>query len=300
MKNIKQNIFAIVAAMIWGFAFSAQSDSAALGMGTFTFNALRAVFGALALVVIILIFARCKVTKRYLIEVTKGGFFCGLFLFTASALQQFGLSGTDSGKGGFLTAMYIITVPILGIFMGKKISKAILGCILIAVAGMFFLCVDIKNGLSVNLYDLILVLCAFVFAGHILCIDHYTNKVNGIHLSIVQVITSGVLSGILAIMFEDLTLECFKACLWNVLYVGVFSSGVAYTLQILAQKDSNPTVISMLLSLESVFALIGGAIFLKERLEPREYIGCAIMLVAVVLAQLVQAKEQRIQNEKTA
>ena len=291
IKNLKQNIFAVVAAMIWGFAFSSQSACIALGMKAFTFTALRSWIAVIVLAIIALIFVRRKITKEYLKRALFGGVCCGCFLFVAQVLQQFGLEGTDSGKGGFLTALYIIMVPILSIFLKKKTSKLIWISAIIAVIGMFLLCVDITQSFSVNVYDLILVACAIVFAGHILCIDHFED-VNGIHLSLIQMAVVAVICSILAIIFETLTLECFKACFWNIMYMGVFSSGVAYTLQVLAQKGSNPTVISMLLCLESVFALLGGAIFLNEVLLPQEYIGCAIMLVAVVLAQLPQKEKK--------
>lgn len=291
IKNLKQNCFAVVAAMIWGFAFSSQAACIALGMQAFTFTALRSWIAVIVLAIISLIFVRKNITKQYVKKALIGGLSCGCFLFVAQVLQQFGLEGTDSGKGGFLTALYIIMVPILSIFLKKKTSKLIWISAIIAVIGMFLLCVDVTQNFTVNVYDLILVLCAIVFAGHILCIDHF-EEINGIHLSLVQMATVAVFSTVCSLLFETLTLECFKACFWNLMYMGVFSSGVAYTLQVLAQKGSNPTVISMLLCLESVFALIGGAIFLSEVLQPLEYLGCAIMLVAVVLAQLPQGEKK--------
>ncbi len=299
MDKIRQNVFPILTALIWGTAFSAQSQCAAAGMQTFTFNMLRSVIGCIVLVPVMLWFSGGpKKIQRQLKDTTYqknllwGGLCCGLLLTIASNLQQLGLGGTESGKGGFITALYIVIVPVLGIFLKKKVSPTIWISVLLAAAGMYLLCVKEGASLTVSRYDLYLLLCALIFALHILVIDRFANRVDGIQLSLVQFAVAAVFSGIGMLCLESPSAAVIRQCLWPLLYVGVFSSGIAYTLQILAQKGSNPTVVSLLLSLESVFSVLSAAIFLGEILTPREYLGCGIMLTAVILAQLPRKRKE--------
>lgn len=285
VNRIRQNVLPVLAAFIWGTAFVAQSVGADY-VEPFTFNAARAAIAFLFLL------GLCLVRKKIVVEsVTKswkdlavGGICCGVALTVATNLQQKGLETTTSGKAGFITALYIVIVPIISIFLKKKAPRTIWLSVALAVAGLYCLC--ITENLSITSGDFYILLCAFCFSAHILVIDYFTQKVDGVELSCAQFLVVTVLSSIGMLATESPSLEALQMCAWPILYVGIFSSGVAYTLQILAQKDSNPTVVSLLLSLESVFATLAGAVILHDRMSGKEYLGCVLMLIAVVLAQL--------------
>ena len=196
-----------------------------------------------------------------------------------------------AGKAGFITALYIVIVPIAGIFLRQKAPRAIWLSVALAVVGLYLLCV--QESFSITEGDWYVLLCSFCFAGHILLIDHFTRKVDGVALSCVQFLVMAVLSAGLMLVMETPDWAGLLACIGPVLYVGIFSSGVGYTLQILAQKDSNPTVVSLLLSLESVFATVAGALILGDRMSGKEYLGCVLMLAAVVLAQLPDFRKKQ-------
>ncbi len=287
---IRQNVFPVLAALIWGMAFVAQSVGADR-VGPFTFNAARAFIGFLFLLVIC-IALRLKnkpgYDKKYYRDLIIGGLCCGIALTLAINLQQKGLETTSSGKAGFITALYIVLVPIFGLFLKKRAPKMIWLSVALAVAGLYFL--SISEAFSVTVGDLYMLLCAFCFTGHILVIDHFTDKVNGIELSCMQFLFCSLFSAVGMVLTETPVWADVASCAIPLLYVGVLSSGVGYTLQILAQKDSNPTVVSLLMSLESVFATVFGALILHELMSGREIFGCALMLVAVVLAQLPASK----------
>lgn len=294
MNKIRQNVFPILAAIIWGLAFSAQSDCASKGMEPFTFNMLRALIATVVLFFVAIIFSKgfknikAQLSdKTYVKDLLLGGLCCGTALFLASNLQQAAFSSdTESGKVGFITVFYLMLVPIFGLFIKKKATLNVWISVVIALVGMYFLCVEGETSFNINVHDLYAFLCAVMFAIQILFIDHFANKVNGIHLSFMQFFVVTVFSFVIMLFCESPTVALIKDCFWQVAYVGVFSSGVAYTLQILAQRGSNPTVVSILLSLESVFAVIFGAILLGEVMSAREYIGCGIMFLAVILAQI--------------
>lgn len=294
MDKVRQNLFPVLAAIIWGLAFSAQADCALNGMEPFTFNALRALIAVIVLFFVAIIFAKGFKNiknqlndKEYLKNLILGGLCCGCALFVASNLQQAAFSEeTESGKVGFITVFYLMLVPVFALFLKKKSSFNVWISVFLALIGMYFLCIEKGTGFKINVHDLFAFGCAIVFAIHILVIDHFTNKVNGVHLSFMQFFFVSLFSFVCAFMFEKPSLSVAYSCVWQVLYVGVFSSGVAYTLQILAQKGSNPTIVTLLLSLESVFAVIFGALILGEVLSLREYLGCAIMFIAVILAQI--------------
>lgn len=291
-NKIRQNLFPVLAALIWGTAFVAQSVSSDY-VQPFTFNTTRSVIAFFVLLIISLLFPKLsgpapektpeekKAERRDLII---GGVCCGFFLMVASNLQQLGLGETSPGKAGFITALYVVLVPVFGIFLKKKVSLPVWISVVIAVAGLYLLC--IKEDFSIERSDFYVFLCAIVFALHILCVDHFVQKVDGIRLSCVQFFVVAVLSGVGMLIFEEPVWGNIVLCLPQLLYVGVFSSGVAYTLQILAQKDSDPTVVTILLSLESVFSVLAGAIILGDRLSGREYVGCVLMFAAVLLAQI--------------
>ena len=295
-KKMRGNLMLLVTALIWGTAFVAQSA----GMDhvePFTYNGIRTLIGGLVLIPVILFFDRIKPAEQRLSAeeqktVTRnsviGGVFCGLFLFVASSFQQFGISMTTAGKAGFITALYIVLVPIAGLFLKKKAPRAIWLSVALAVAGLYFL--SINEEFHITQGDFLMLLCALCFTGHIMVIDHFTQRVNGIELSCMQFLFCALLSGGGMVLTETPTWAGIVSCAIPLLYVGILSSGVAYTLQILAQKGSNPTVVSLLMSLESVFATVFGALILHEMMSGREIFGCGLMLVAVVLAQLPASK----------
>ncbi len=290
VNRVRQNVLPLVTAMIWGTAFVAQSVGAEY-MGPFTFNTARAViafFFLLGLCGLRALWRRSRGeapasagSRRDLI---LGGLCCGAALSVASFFQQKGLETTTPGKAGFITALYIVLVPLAGLVLGKKVPRALWLGVVLAVAGLYCLCVT--EELTITGGDLYVLVCAFCFTAQILVVDYFTNKVDGVALSCVQFLVMTVLSAAGALAEAPPPLELLPKYLGPVLYVGVFSSGVAYTLQILAQKDSNPAVVSLLMSMESLFAAVAGAIILGSRMTGREYLGCALMLAAVVLAQL--------------
>jgi len=293
VNRVRQNLFPILAALIWGTAFVAQSMGANY-VEAFTFNAARSLIAFVLLAAASLLLRRFRCTPeerarrrapRYRRDLLVGGVCCGTALAVATNLQQKGLETTSSGKAGFITAMYIVIVPILGIFLKKHIPWTVWLGVAVAVAGLYCLCIQ-ENSFSISTGDFYIVLCAVCFSVQILLIDHFANRVEGIELSCAQFFMVTVLSGIGMAATEHPSLAALRECIWPLLYVGVLSSCVAYTLQILAQKDSNPTVVSLLLSLEAVFATVAGALILHDRMTGREYLGCALMLVAVVLAQI--------------
>lgn len=293
----------LLTAFIWGTAFVAQRKGMEY-IGPFTFNGIRSIIGAVVLVPVIL-FIRNGARKKspdspdaLLSAGSKknlliGGLACGVLLFTASTLQQAGMVYTTSGKAGFITALYIVIVPILGLFVGKRVRPLIIICVIMAVAGLYLL--TIKEGFSVNRGDLLILACAFFFSIHILVIDHFSPRTNAVALSGIQLFVTGLVSVPCMAVFETVDWSAVLDCAIPILYAGVMSCGVAYTMQIVAQKYTEPTVASLLLSLESVFAALAGAVILGEVLSGRELAGCIIMFVAIILAQLPE-KGQNIKK----
>lgn len=291
-KNWKSPLLLLLTATIWGVAFVAQS----VGMDyvkPFTFNGVRSLLGAVVLVPVIFLFGEGKDTKeKSAKEDAKtlwiGGILCGLCLCVASSLQQIGIQYTTAGKAGFLTAMYIIIVPIIGLFLGKKFSPSLGISIALATAGLYLL--SIKDGFSIGTGDVYVIICAVVFALHIMVIDYFAPRCNGVKLSCIQFLVCGILCMIVALIFEKPQLGQVLDAWLPIAYAGILSCGVAYTLQIIGQKGMNPTVASLILSLESVISVLAGWVLLQQTLSVRELIGCVIMFAAIILAQL-PAKE---------
>jgi len=290
--KLRQTLFPILAAFIWGTAFVAQSVSAD-HVPPMTFNALRSVVAAVVLSFGLAAFRKWKAARTAEAlpplassrrDLILGGLCCGSALALAANLQQAGLAETSPGKAGFITALYIVLVPILGLFLKKRVGLAVWVSVMLAAVGLYFLC--LTESFTLQKSDVLVMFCSLVFAVHILLIDHFTQKVDGVALSAAQFIVVTLISTLGSLLWEAPTLTGILQCMGPILYVGVFSSGVAYTLQILAQKDANPTVVSILLSLESVFSVLAGAVILKQMLSPRELFGCALMFAAVILAQL--------------
>lgn len=293
-------IMLLMTAFIWGTAFVAQRKGMEF-IGPFTFNGIRSFIGAAVLIpVILLIRSRAKasdpdspdalVNSSSRKNLLKGGLCCGLLMFTASTLQQAGMVYTTSGKAGFITALYIVIVPILGLFLGKRVRLVIVFCVALAMAGLYLL--TIKEGLTINKGDLLILACAFFFSIHILVIDHFSPRTNPVALSAIQLLITGIISVPCMAIFETINWNSLYECAFPIFYAGVMSCGVAYTMQIVAQKYTEPAVASLLLSLESVFAALAGAVVLGEVLSGRELTGCIIMFAAIILAQLPERKHQ--------
>ena len=289
-RKVRQIVLPLITAMIWGSSFVTQSLSAA-HLGCFSFNALRAIPAVLVLLVLLAVMQRIHPREKYSAEekraLLRGGLVCGAFLALAINLQQFGMGTTSAGKAGFITALYIVLVPVFSTVLGKKAKKSIWLCVIAAVAGLYFLCFDGSSTLSFSSGDMYVFLSAFAFTAQILAVDYFVQQVDGIALSCAQFAVVIMLSAIGALAFgEHTTLEAVKTCIPYLLYVGVVSSGVGYTLQIIAQKNTEPAVASLLMSLESVFAALAGWVLLNQKFSGREMLGCVIMFAAIVLAQL--------------
>ena len=292
---LKTTVAPTLAAAIWGTAFVGQSVCAEW-IPPFTFNALRSAIACALLFAISRVRGAVKRRRGLAVPPTDrrglwlGGALAGVFLAAASNLQQAALIDTAAGKAGFITALYVVLVPLLAaLLLRKRAGLRIWVSIAAAVAGLWLLCV--RGGFALRSSDLLLLLCALMFAGQILSIDRFSPGADGIRFTCVEFFTAGVLSAILAALWETPTAAGVLKCVWPLLYVAVFSSGVAYTLQVVAQREGDPTLVSLLMSLESVFAVLGGAVILGDRLTGREYLGCALMFAAVVLAQLPGKKK---------
>ncbi len=289
-KSLRGSLLLLLAALIWGAAFVAQRVGME-HMPPIAFNGIRMLLAGVLLLPLVFLTDRRDPGKK---PVTPGqkrkqytaGALCGLFLFTASTLQQVGLVYTTAGKAGFITALYVVLVPVTAwILFRKNPGKAIWISVGLAVAGLYLLCVP-GGGLNLNQGDLLVLGCALCFTGHILVVDRYSPEVDGIRLSCTQFFVCGILSMIISLMTEEITPEGIRQALLPILYAGGMSGAVGYTLQIVAQKDTNPTVASLMMCMESVFSVLSGALILGERMSGRESAGCVIMFAAVVLAQL--------------
>lgn len=288
MKNfIQHTIFPVLAAIIWGTAFSAQSVCSRY-LPAFAINAFRGLV-AFAVLAAVCFALRLKTGRKK--DVILGSLICGLALFAASNFQQFGIGETSAGKSGFITALYLVLVPVFSLIVfHKKTTLRVWTAVAISIAGMYFLCIN--GEFTVGKGDTALLLCAFLFAVQILAIDYYSPKVHPVVLSAGQFLVSGMLSLFCSLIFESVVPADFSSCILQLLYVALFSSCIAYTLQIFAQKGGNATVVTLLLSLESVFALLGGMILLGEKMTSRELLGCLLMSAAIVLSQLPEKTEQ--------
>ena len=294
-RSLKNSFLLFLAAFIWGVAFVAQSVGMDY-MGPFTFNGARFLMGGMVLLPFV--YFRRKKDKeagipRAGLKVTlTGGVCCGLALGSASLLQQFGIMYTTVGKAGFITTLYIIIVPVMGIFLGKKVSGRVWIGAAAAALGMYLLCMSERFALSRG--DTYVFLCALIFSVHILVIDHFSPKADGVELSCLQFFVAGLISSILALVFEKPELSGFVEGIVPLAYAGIMSCGVAYTLQILGQRDLDPTIASLILSLESVVSMLAGWVILGQALSRRELAGCALVFGAVILVQLPERKREPV------
>ena len=306
--KLRNTFFLFLTAMIWGAAFVAQSVSMDY-IGPFTFICLRSVIGGLFLIPVIIVLdgirkksqnesadvvnsenilhieteekQRLSWKNKQLIE---GGIVCGIFLFFANCFQQTGIQYTTVGKAGFITTFYIIIVPLIGLFFKKYCGILTWIGVVVALAGLYFLCITQK--LTIQRGDALILCCSVLYAGQILAIDHYNPFVDGVKMSCIQFLTGGMLGAICMFLFESPNMAMILNAAGPILYTGIMSTGVGYTLQIVGQKGLNPTVAALILSLESVFSALSGYLFLHQVLTTRELIGCALMFIAIVLAQL--------------
>lgn len=301
MNKTKNTFLLFLTAFIWGVAFVAQS----VGMdyvGPWTFNASRFIIGAVFLIPCIAFLDGLKKKEAAASGTSSeesapqdkktlliGGLCCGIAIAVASTLQQYGISMTTVGKAGFITALYIVIVPILGIFLKKKPRLIIWVSVVLALAGLYFLCMT--DSLSFSKGDTMVLLCALVFSIHILIIDYFSPKVDGVRMSCIQFFVASIICGIPALILEHPQFSSLVAAWAPILYAGILSCGVAYTLQIVAQKNYDPTIASLILSLESVFSVLAGWVILHQALSPREILGCVLVFIAIILVQLPEKKK---------
>ena len=289
-QQIKSSLILLLTATIWGVAFVAQS----VGMeyiGPFTFNAIRCVLGGLVLIPVILVLKKKKETgaenqeKEDKKTLWAGGIACGVILCIASNLQQFGIMEASVGKSGFFTALYIVMSPVIGIFIGKRPGIKLWFCVALAVVGMYLLCM--KDGsFTIERADIMLLLCALVFSVHILVVDYFSPKVDGVKMSCIQFFVCGVLSAVGMLFTETPDISNIQAAWLPLLYAGLLSCGVGYTLQIVGQKGINPVIASLIMSLESVISALAGWVILGQVLSPKEILGCILMFVAIIITQI--------------
>ena len=296
-RKIRANLLLLLTAVIWGCAFVAQ-DVAADVLEPLSFNGSRMLLAAFTLLPVCMWndaravkagtgMAWKQMDRRQRLTLLAGGACCGLMLALGSIAQQFGLSlGTGAGKAGFITALYIVLVPLTGLFLGKRLKWPVWTAVALSVGGLYLLCM--QGRLTLEPGDGMLILCAACFCGHILVVDYFSRRTECVKMSCIQFFTTTLICLAGAFLFEHPTWQAVKACAVAIIYAGVFSGGVGYTLQILAQRDAEPAVASLLMSLESVFAVLAGWVILGDALSLRELAGCLLMMGGIVLAQLPQ------------
>ena len=296
-KKLRGNILLFITAFIWGTAFVAQRQGVEI-LDPCTYNGIRSFFGCMALMPVILFMDfKAKKNNTYVKDNPKllalGGIVCGVILFLASTVQTAALIDADEGKAGFMTALYLIIVPILGIFIGKKIRPVVWLCVVFATLGLYFLCVKEGTSFSFDKSEILLLLCALIFAFHIMAVDYFSPRLNGVKLSFIQFLVVGLISLVYIVLIDKPQMSDIIKCALPIIYAGVFSSGIAYTLQIVAQKDTEPAVASIIMSMESLFALLAGIVVSGNQPGIREIIGCIFMLAAIILVELPEKKKER-------
>ena len=301
-RPLRGSLMLLTAAIIWGSAFVAQSEGMAY-VEPFTYNAVRTLLGGIVLIPIIFLMRyfgrgqpREPIDRK---QTVLGGICCGVILCAASSFQQAGIKETTAGKAGFITALYVVIVPVFSIALRKKPPAAVWLCIAGAVAGFYLLC--IREDFTLGRGDLLVLICAFIFALHIMAVDHFCEKhTDPAVMSCIQFFTAGILLTVCMLLFESPKAERILAARNTILYAGILSSGGGYTLQILGQRETSPTAATLLMSLESVFAALSGWLFLHEQLSLREGIGCALVLASVIAAQLLTSGSQKSRNGEQA
>lgn len=302
-KQRTSSFLLLLTSLIWGTAFVAQGAVSDV-LGAFTFTAVRTFVGAAIMIPVWLIMNRVQPQEAQRTATKEGrkttilaGVICGIFMFLGSGLQQVGITeymnlyGTTAvGKAGFITALYVIFVPILGLFIKKRPSFKVWVSVIIALAGLYLLCV--KEGFTIDIPDVYLLLCALAFAFYILFVDHFAPRINIYLFSAIQLAVCGAISSVATAAFETVVWSDVLASWFPILYTGIFSSAIAYTLEAVAQKNVNPAVASLLFCLEAVFAALAGWLILNETMTGMEVLGCVLMFAAVLLAQLPNRKNR--------
>lgn len=285
-QGLRSNIFLTITAAIWGFAFVAQRVGAQY-IGAFTFNGIRFAIGGISLIPLLLYFSKKSSEEKaenYSSSAIPGGMIAGCILFLAASLQQIGLASTTAGKAAFITGLYIVLVPLFGILLKHRIQATVWFGAILAIIGLYFL--SVTESFSISKGDFFELIGAVFWACHILSIDYFTKKVDALKLSFIQFITCSALSMAAAFIFEKITMYGLTEALIPILYGGFCSVGIAYTLQVVAQKHAKASHAAIILSMESVFAAIGGLLLLDEIMGVRGYTGCALMLAGMLLSQL--------------
>ena len=288
-RQLLGSLILLIVAVIWGTAFAFQRMGTGV-IGPMTFTASRMTLSAVAVGFVSFLIKDPEMTdaagssaRRR--DTLTGGVLCGLFLVSATLFQQIGIAYTTAGKAGFITALYILLVPIIStVFLRKPSSWIVWIAVLLGLAGMYLLCMT--EGFSLARGDALVCVCAMLFTGHILCCDRYAGRGSPVRISAIQFVTASVVSWTLAFIFESPSIEAIRSALVPILYCGLASGGIGYTLQIVAQRFTNPTVASLLMSFESVFAVLGGAVLLHERMSTRELLGCMVMFIAIIVVQV--------------
>ena len=301
-KKIFANIALFLTALIWGVSFVAQRAGMDY-VGPFTFNAVRSIIGGFSLLPVISIVKLIQedtrtreVRHQQHVMLAKAGILCGLALFIAMSIQQYCMLFSPAGKAGFITALYIIYVPLISmLFLGQKLSNNVKISVVIAVIGLYLLCFKEDTG-GFSYYDILLLIAAFFYGFHILVVNYFSDKVNAVKTSCVQFFVVGLLSLPLMFLYETPTWSSIVACKTPILYAGILTCGVAYTLQIFGQKYTAPVIASLILCLESVFAVLGGAMILNETMTIKETLGCVLMITAVILSEIKINKPTNNQN----
>ncbi len=302
-NNPGYQLMLLLAAFVWGIAFVAQKTGME-HVGPFTFAGVRFFLAGLVLIPVLIIFSGRKIKamekearKAYIRNSVLYGLICGVIIFVATSLQQFGILTTSAGKSGFITALYIVLVPVIAVFLGKRAGYKVWISIALAVVGMFLLCIKNGEDLSMSSGDILLILCAIAFSFHIIAVDGLSVKGDGIIISMVQFLTCSLISLIAMMIFEEPTVSGILDAKIPILYAGIMSGGVAYTFQIIGQAKVQPAVASLLMSMESVFSALAGFVILRERMTGRELVGCALMFAAVILSQLPERNRVKAEEE---
>ncbi len=287
-RTLRGNLLLLLTSLIWGVAFVAQK-SGGEGLGALTIIGLRSLIGSAGLMLVIPLLDKLGLSRKSDTPAQRktlwiGGILCGLAMFAATNLQQFGLREASEGKAAFVTALYIVLVPILGLFLHRRATLLNWLGVVIAAVGLYLLCAMGETGFGVS--DILLLLCALMFSVQIMLVDRFSPKVDGVRLSCIQFLVVGILNLPLMFLLETPSWAGVQNHLGELLYLGLLSSGVAYTLQIIAQKDTEPTTASLLMSLESVFGALAGWLIAGHAMGGYEILGCVLMFAAIVLAQL--------------
>jgi drug/metabolite transporter (DMT)-like permease len=290
-KKMKANLLLFIAAFIWGTAFVAQKSGGAIG--SFTFNGIRTFIGGLVLLPLVIKNHKDKSLPLFTKEELTGGIVCGFFLFVAASLQQFGLAYTTAGKAAFITTLYVVFCPILSLIVHKKKTRPLVWlCVVLDVIGLYLLCMT-DASFSIQIGDTLVILCAVAFAGQMVAVDNFIDRIDGIKLSCIQFLFSGLLGIICMFIFEGpVSVSNIMTAWFPILYAGVISCGIAYTFQVLGQKEATPTIAALILCLESVFGVLAGAVILGETMTMREIFGCIIMFAAVVISNLPEKSDK--------